>query len=114
MFGVDADAAGAAFERIRDAWRDAGRTDAPHISASIWYALGDGAQDRLAGYVYDYMRIFDDDMAKAMAQMVPTHTEEAVRQAADTLADLGCDELFMVPTTVDPDELDRTRDALGI
>ncbi|MCB0993907.1 MAG: LLM class flavin-dependent oxidoreductase [Acidimicrobiales bacterium] len=114
VFGVDADAAGAAFERIRDAWRDAGRTDAPHISASIWYALGDGAQDRLAGYVYDYMRIFDDDMAKAMAQMVPTHTEEAVRQAADTLADLGCDELFMVPTTVDPDELDRTRDALGI
>jgi hypothetical protein len=31
-----------------------------------------------------------------------------------TLDELGCDELFLVPTTADVRELDRTRDALGI
>jgi hypothetical protein len=32
----------------------------------------------------------------------------------DALDHAGCDELFLVPTTADPAELVRTRDALGI
>lgn len=114
VFGIDPEATRAAFDRVRDAWRAAGRTDAPHISASLWYALGDGALDRLQGYGYDYMRIFGDDLAKAMGSALTTSTPEALRAAVSTLQDLGCDELFLVPTTTDPSELDRTRDALGI
>lgn len=114
VFGIDPAATGAAFDRVREAWRDAGRADAPHISASLWYALGDGALDRLQGYGYDYMRIFGDDLAQAMGGALTTSTPEALRAAVDTLDQLGCDELFLVPTTTDPAELDRTRDALGI
>ena len=114
VFGIDPEATRAAFDRVRDAWRAAGRTDAPHISASLWYALGDGALDRLQGYGYDYMRIFGDDLAKAMGSALTTSTPEALRAAVSTLQDPGCDELFLVPTTTDPSELDRTRDALGI
>lgn len=114
VFGIDPVAAGAAFERVREAWSDAGRTDPPHISASLWYALGDGAADRLRSYGHDYMRIFGDDLATAMAAMLTTSTPEALRDAVATLDDLGCDELFLVPTTTDVAELDRTRDALGI
>ncbi|MFM8894879.1 MAG: LLM class flavin-dependent oxidoreductase, partial [Actinomycetales bacterium] len=54
VFGIDPEAAGAAFDRVRTAWRDAGRTEAPHISASLWYALGDGAADRLQTYGHSY------------------------------------------------------------
>ncbi|MCD9622962.1 LLM class flavin-dependent oxidoreductase [Rhabdothermincola salaria] len=114
VFGVDRETVGAAFERIRAAWRDAGRSDAPHISASLWYALGDGAADRLQSYCYDYMRIFDEGLARSMAEAMTCHTPEALRAAVDTCADLGCDELFLVPTTVDVTELDRTREALGL
>ena len=114
VFGIDPAATGTAFDRIREAWSEAGRTDAPHISASLWYALGDGALERLQGYGYDYMRIFGDDLAKAMGGALNTATPEALRAAVDTLEQLGCDELFLVPTTTDPAELDRTRDALGI
>ena len=114
VFGVDPAGVGAAFERIRAAWRDAGRPEAPHISASLWYALGEGAADRLRGYCFDYMRIFDDGLARSMAESMTCHTPEAVRAAVETCADLGCDELFLVPTTVDVAELRRTRDALGI
>jgi len=46
--------------------------------------------------------------------MLETSTPEALRTAVSTLADLGCDELFLVPTTADVTELARTRDALGI
>lgn len=114
VFGIDPEAAGVAFERVRQAWRDAGRTEAPHISASLWYALGDGAEDRLRGYGHDYMRIFGEEVATAMASMLTTTTPDALRDAVTTLDDLGCDELFLVPTTTDVSELERTRDALGI
>lgn len=114
VFGVDSDAVGTAFGRIRAAWTDAGRSDPPHISASLWYALGDGAEERLAGYCFDYMRIFDEGLARSMADAMTCHTPEALRAAVDTCAQMGCDELFLVPTTTDVTELDRTRDALGI
>jgi len=114
VFGVDEDATAAAFARIRDAWADAGRDDAPHISASLWHALGDGAEERLRSYCYDYMRIMGDDVAAGFASLVSCHTADALRTAVDTLDRLGCDELFLVPTTTDVAELTRTRDALGV
>jgi alkanesulfonate monooxygenase SsuD/methylene tetrahydromethanopterin reductase-like flavin-dependent oxidoreductase (luciferase family) len=114
VMGVTPEGVAGVVERIRGAWAAAGRTDAPHISASLWYALGDGAEDRLRGYAYDYMRIFGEDLAKGVASMMATHTPEAVRAAVDAMAAAGCDECFLVPTTVDPVELDRTREALGI
>jgi alkanesulfonate monooxygenase SsuD/methylene tetrahydromethanopterin reductase-like flavin-dependent oxidoreductase (luciferase family) len=104
----------AAFDQIRQAWRDAGRTDAPHLSTSIWYGLGDGAEDRLRGYAFDYLKIFGDDAGTYGANAVACYTPEALRRAVDNIAAAGADELFLVPTSVDPDELSRTRDALGI
>ena len=50
VFGIDPVAVAASFDRVRQAWADAGRTDAPHLSTSLWYALGDGADERLRGY----------------------------------------------------------------
>jgi hypothetical protein len=114
VFGIDTAATAEAFDRIRDAWSEAGRTESPHISASLWYALGDGAESRLHDYGYSYMKIFGDDLAEVMAGMLATNTPDALASAVATLDDLGCDELFLVPTTADVTELDRTRDALGI
>ena len=114
VFGIDPAATDAAFTRIRDAWFAEGRSDAPHISASLWYALGDGAQERLYDYGYSYMKIFGEQVGTMMAGMLSTSTAESLRQSVSTLESLGCDELFLVPTTTDVTELNRTRDALGI
>ncbi len=114
VFGIDTAATEAAFTRIREAWAAEGRTDAPHISASLWYALGDGAQERLHDYGYSYMKIFGEEVGTMMASMLTTSTPESLATAVATLESLGCDELFLVPTTADVTELARTRDALGI
>ncbi|MGA4544787.1 LLM class flavin-dependent oxidoreductase [Uniformispora flossi] len=100
--------------RVRAAWTEAGRTDKPHLSTSIWYALGPDAETRLHTYAFDYLRIFGDELATAMADSATIHTPKALREAVDTIRDAGFDELFLVPTTTDPAELDRTREALGI
>jgi hypothetical protein len=49
-----------------------------------------------------------------MAASATCHTPRALADAVTTLTDLGCDELFLVPTTTDVAELHRTREALGI
>jgi hypothetical protein len=101
-------------ERIRQAWRDAGRTEPPHLSSSVWFALGEDAADRLEGYAYDYMKIFGEDVGRWSAERVSCSSPAALQRVVDGARDAGADELFLVPTTADPTELDRARDALGI
>jgi alkanesulfonate monooxygenase SsuD/methylene tetrahydromethanopterin reductase-like flavin-dependent oxidoreductase (luciferase family) len=110
----DVDALREVADRVRAAWREAGRTDAPHLSTSLWYALGDDAEARLRGYAFDYLRVFGDQIGEAVADSVSAYTPKALRAAVDTVRAAGFDELFLVPTTADPAELGRTRDALGI
>ena len=114
-FTLDGDAGTmtAAFAQIREAWRDAGRSEPPHLSSSVWYALGPGAQDRLRAYAYEYMKVFGDDVARWSADNVACSSPESLRKAVDNARDAGADEFFLVPTTADPAELDRTREALG-
>ena len=60
------------------------------------------------------MSLMGDRVAQAIAGAADVHTPEALRDAVDVCAAAGYDELILVPTTADPDELTRTRDALGI
>ena len=103
-----------AFDMIETAWRAAGRDDQPHLSTSIWYSLGPDAEDRLRTYAYDYLKIFGEEAGQYGAQSVACFTPEALRTAVDSIRAAGAHELFLVPTTSDPTELDRTREALGI
>jgi alkanesulfonate monooxygenase SsuD/methylene tetrahydromethanopterin reductase-like flavin-dependent oxidoreductase (luciferase family) len=114
IFAVDQGVLAAAVARIRAAWANAGRTEQPHVSASLWYALGDGATARLRSYASDYMRIFGEPVAEQAAAMVRCDSAEALRESVRMAEAAGCDELFLVPTTADVTELDRTREALGI
>ncbi len=51
--------------------------------------------------------------AKVLAPTVKTTSATALRDATRMLADLGTDELILVPTTSDPDEVNRVADILG-
>jgi alkanesulfonate monooxygenase SsuD/methylene tetrahydromethanopterin reductase-like flavin-dependent oxidoreductase (luciferase family) len=104
----------AAFTQIRDAWDAAGRSDAPHLSSSIWYALGADAEARLRKYAYEYMRVMGEEIGQWASTAVTACTPDALRRAVDNAREAGADEYFLVPTTADPAELARTRDALGI
>ena len=110
----DRDAMAAAFSQIRAAWEEAGRTEAPHLSSSIWYAIGDDAEARLRDYARTYMNIMGEGVGDWAASSVTCFTPDALRRAVDNARDAGADEFFLVPTTSDPDELARTCDALGV
>ena len=101
------------FDAVRAAWTDAGRSDRPWLSTSTWFALGEGAEDRLLGYARNYLSTFGDAAANAMAALCRFHDPGAIRDVVAELEGTGCDEFVFVPTTDDPTELDRLITALG-
>jgi alkanesulfonate monooxygenase SsuD/methylene tetrahydromethanopterin reductase-like flavin-dependent oxidoreductase (luciferase family) len=114
IIAVDASALTTQRQRVVDAWKEAGRDEAPHFSSSLWYALGPDAKEQLSAYVYDYMKIIDPNFARDLASSAAVHTPAALKEAMDAAREARCDEFFLVPTTADPAELDRTRDALNL
>jgi alkanesulfonate monooxygenase SsuD/methylene tetrahydromethanopterin reductase-like flavin-dependent oxidoreductase (luciferase family) len=98
---------------VRAAWTAAGRTERPWLSTSCWFALGSGATDRLHGYARNYLATFGDAAASAMAGLCHLDDAGRLNETIAALADAGCDELVLVPTTDDVTELDRLEGALA-
>ncbi len=48
----------AAASDITAAWHAAGRTERPYLMTSFWFALGDGAAERLRSYAHGYLAVF--------------------------------------------------------
>lgn len=97
----------------RKCWADAGK-EPPHLSAGVWFALGDDADAQLHGYVHDYMSIMGPEIAGWMAGASVCNSAEKLAEISAACAEAGLDELFLVPTSSDVHELDRAREALGI
>ena len=97
---------------VRDAWTAAGRTAAPWLATSSWFALGPDAPDRLQAYARNYLSTFGDAAASAMAGLCRLDDPGRLREAVAALAETGCDEFVLVPTTDDRTELDRLERAL--
>jgi alkanesulfonate monooxygenase SsuD/methylene tetrahydromethanopterin reductase-like flavin-dependent oxidoreductase (luciferase family) len=111
--GGDPEQVGRAFDAADAAWQEAGRSERPRRITSFWYALGEGARGRLRAYAQDYLRIFGEAAARALAETPRVDSADALRDTVDEIEGRGCDELILVPTTADPAELDRTIEALA-
>ncbi|MEZ5165640.1 MAG: LLM class flavin-dependent oxidoreductase [Acidimicrobiales bacterium] len=94
-----------AFGRIREAWADAGRVEQPRISTSFWYSVDDADGQALRAYAYRYLEVFGSEAAAMMADMCTAAGLDAVAAGLDRLEAAGCDEVYLVPTTVDPAHL---------
>lgn len=101
----DTDDPVATFDAIRQAWADAGRDEQPWLATSFWFSLDGG--DVLHRYAVDYLRVFGEDAARAMAGLCTIDSPERLGAALERLVAAGCDEVFLVPTTTDPVVLDR-------
>jgi alkanesulfonate monooxygenase SsuD/methylene tetrahydromethanopterin reductase-like flavin-dependent oxidoreductase (luciferase family) len=105
--GPDPAGVDATFRRAEDAWAAAGRADPPWLSTSSWFALGEGAEARLAEYAYNYLSNFGDKAARALAGLCRLSDAGVVRETLAALRETGCHEVVLVPTTTDITELDR-------
>ncbi len=102
----------AGLERMDAAWASAGRDTEPYRMTSFWFALGDDAAQRLHAYARGYLGVFGPELADALAASCTAHGPDAVLRALTTMAELGYDEVQLVPTTTDLTELDRLAEVI--
>ncbi len=95
-----------------DAWAAAGRAERPYVSTSFGYSLGDGAAAELDGYARRYLGIFGDEAAAMMASMCSAAGAEATLAGIERCRAAGMDELYLVPTSSDPDNLSELTDLI--
>ncbi len=104
---------GATVAAFVDAWAEAGRRERPYVSTSFWYSLGPDATDELHAYAARYLAIFGDDAAAMMASLCTAAGLDATVEAVERCEAAGMDELYLVPTSPDPADLQPLVDALG-
>lgn len=111
--GADPLSIGATFRHFETAWHDAGRSGAPYLQTSFWFGLLPDAPGRVPAYAHRYLSIFGERAAEQMAGMVETTDATAVTERLRTIAEVGADEVILVATTTDPEELARAADLVG-
>jgi alkanesulfonate monooxygenase SsuD/methylene tetrahydromethanopterin reductase-like flavin-dependent oxidoreductase (luciferase family) len=114
-FDLDGDprAIASSFQRFDKAWVDAGRTGEPFRQTSFWFGLGTDAAESVHDYAFRYLRIFGDEVASAMAAVATATSATAVRERLDAIEQTGCDEVILVATSADVDEVSRAADLVA-
>ncbi len=87
-------------------WDEAKRDTRPRLIAGFWCSLAENACERLPRYVYDYLKVLNEDLASAISKMMTRCTPDAINQSLDAMEELGCQELFLVPATSDLADID--------
>jgi alkanesulfonate monooxygenase SsuD/methylene tetrahydromethanopterin reductase-like flavin-dependent oxidoreductase (luciferase family) len=105
------------FDVARDAWAQAGKP-APHLGTSFWFAIGDNDDDA-RGQVHRHLRRYMNWIpAEYVDAMAPTTgfagTEGELVEVLGRFADIGTDEVHLIPTSSDIDQLRRVADAVGV
>ena len=101
------------FDRARRFWAESQREKPPRLVTSFWFALGENAREQLDNYLHRYLNFLGEGAGKSLSRSVKTDSPQALRDMVRRIEDTGADEVSLVPTTRDPDELARVANALG-
>jgi len=110
-FTMGSDEIATGFEIARRAWASAGRR-APRLVTGGWFALGPDADAQMERYLRRYLN-FMAAAADGIVATVRTTSASALREALARAEDAGADEVLLVPTTLDADEVRRVADLIG-
>jgi alkanesulfonate monooxygenase SsuD/methylene tetrahydromethanopterin reductase-like flavin-dependent oxidoreductase (luciferase family) len=95
------------------AWKAAGRTTRPRKIGGFWYSLADDAAVQLRRYVFEYMRIAGDAVARQIAASMTRFSADTILDTMRAMKATGIDELYMVPASADVAEVDRLADLVA-
>lgn len=95
------------------AWSGAGRSEPPQNAALAYFSLGEKAEEDARAYLADYYAWLGEDIANFIVASA-AKDNEAVKQVLAAFEDAGCQELFLFPSSSDPQQVDLLADAAGL
>jgi alkanesulfonate monooxygenase SsuD/methylene tetrahydromethanopterin reductase-like flavin-dependent oxidoreductase (luciferase family) len=106
--GGGPDMAAPVIEKVRSAWKDAGREGEPRFGALVYYGLGDESASRAS--LLKYYGFLGDWAAQIADGAIRTPAD--AKAVAQRYADIGVTDLAFDPTIASLDEIDRLADAV--
>lgn len=106
---LDTAAVSGLFELARHEWAEAGRAR-PRLTTSFWFALGepDAARAQVHRHLRHYMNWLPPSLVDAMAPTTGfAGSEDDLAHVLQGFADLGADEVHLIPTSDDLTQLER-------
>ncbi|WP_083407865.1 LLM class flavin-dependent oxidoreductase [Mycolicibacterium rutilum] len=103
------------FDVARTAWAEAGKP-APHLATSFWFAIGQGDEprDQVHRHLRRYMNWIPGDIVDAMAPTTGwAGTERQLLDVLRRFEDIGTDEIHLIPTSSDIDQVRRVADVVA-
>ncbi|MED5816549.1 LLM class flavin-dependent oxidoreductase [Mycolicibacterium sp. 050232] len=104
------------FEIARTSWAEAGKPK-PHLATSFWFALGkpEEARAQVHRHLRRYMNWIPAEYVDAMAPMTGwAGTEEELIEVLGKFEDIGTDEVHLIPTSSDIDQLRRVAEVAKV
>ncbi len=111
---LDLDKQNELFEVARAAWAEAGKRK-PHLATSFWFAIGDGddARAQMHRHLRRYMNWIPSDVVDAMAPTTGwAGTDDELPDVLHRFADIGTDEIHLIPTSSNIDQARRVADVV--
>ena len=107
---LDVDKQNELFDVARQSWARAGKCK-PHLATSFWFAIGDDAQDARAQVHRHLLRYMNWIPTQVVDAMAPTTgwagSDDELLATLHRFADIGTDEIHLIPTSSDIDQLRR-------
>lgn len=105
----------AAFDRAERCWREAGRSERPILNTATWFAVGEGGRPReqLRTHLHRYFNWVPEARDAMAARFGFAGDPAAFRDMLESMEAAGTDEFLLIPSTIDPDEVDRVADWLS-
>ena len=111
---LDVDKQNELFDVARAAWAEAGRPK-PHLATSFWFALGDAddARAQIHRHLRRYMNWIPAEYVDAMAPTTGwAGTDDELLDVLHKFADIGTDEVHLIPTSSNIDQLRRVAEVV--
>ncbi len=102
------------FDVARTAWAQAGKAK-PLLATSFWFAVGDGdeARAQVHRHLRRYMNWIPAEYVDAMAPSTGwAGNEDELSSVLRTFDDIGADEVHLIPTSSDVDQVRRVADVV--
>lgn len=100
-------------EQFESTWSQAGRSEDPQNAALAYFSLGDRAEEEARAYLADYYAWLGEDIANFIVDSA-AKDPDTVRQVIAAFEQAGCQELFLFPSSSDPQQVDLLADAAGL
>lgn len=99
------------YKTAEEAWKAAGKPGKPRFVSGYYFGLGPNAAEGIKKYITHYYS-FMGPMAENIANSAPS-TPEALKEAIQSFADIGLDELVLWPCIPSLDQVERLAELVG-